>query len=275
MSKAIVKSNPVEVAMPEEMQTILSNIVLHGDIGKLQPVEKMQYYNTICNRLGIDPTMQPFQIIKLQGKEVMYATKSCTEQLRMIHGVSVTSMETQSIEGVFVVKVSVQNAKGRIDFGTGAVNVKGLSGDALANAFMKAETKAKRRATLSICGLGMLDETEIETIPEASPVPIAPVLAAKIDDVLKNTAPTAPVEEKKLRGAPREPEEKFDARVALTEWREAAKELKSGDLFDAEIKKLLANERVKKIDELGVSRQKTIVSAMAAFVEALRKESAK
>ena len=28
---------------------------------------------------------------------------------------------------------------------------------------MKCETKAKRRVTLSICGLGMLDETEVET----------------------------------------------------------------------------------------------------------------
>ena len=36
---------------------------------------------------------------------------------------------------------------------------------------MKAETKAKRRVTLSICGLGMLDETEVETIPHAYPVP--------------------------------------------------------------------------------------------------------
>ena len=32
---------------------------------------------------------------------------------------------------------------------------------------MKAETKAKRRATLSICGLGLLDETEVSTIPGA------------------------------------------------------------------------------------------------------------
>ena len=28
---------------------------------------------------------------------------------------------------------------------------------------MKAETKAKRRVALSICGLGMLDETEVDT----------------------------------------------------------------------------------------------------------------
>jgi hypothetical protein len=34
---------------------------------------------------------------------------------------------------------------------------------------MKAETKAKRRVTLSICGLGMLDETEVADIPGANP----------------------------------------------------------------------------------------------------------
>jgi hypothetical protein len=46
----------------------------------------------------------------------------------------------------------------------------GLKGDALANALMKAETKSKRRVTLSICGLGMLDETEVDTIPDARKV---------------------------------------------------------------------------------------------------------
>jgi len=40
-----------------------------------------------------------------------------------------------------------------------------LKGDALASALMKAETKAKRRVTLSIAGLGWLDETELATIP--------------------------------------------------------------------------------------------------------------
>jgi hypothetical protein len=50
--------------------------------------------------------------------------------------------------------------------------IKGLQGDALANALMKAETKSKRRVTLSICGLGMLDETEMETIPSAVQVQV-------------------------------------------------------------------------------------------------------
>jgi hypothetical protein len=51
------------------------------------------------------------------------------------------------------------------------VTVGGLKGESKANAMMKAETKAKRRVTLSICGLGMLDETEVETIPSAQPNP--------------------------------------------------------------------------------------------------------
>jgi hypothetical protein len=45
-----------------------------------------------------------------------------------------------------------------------------LPPEELANAFMKAETKAKRRVTLSICGLGFLDESEIESIAEAKRV---------------------------------------------------------------------------------------------------------
>jgi hypothetical protein len=36
---------------------------------------------------------------------------------------------------------------------------------------MKAVTKAKRRVTLSICGLGMLDETEVDSVPGATPYP--------------------------------------------------------------------------------------------------------
>ena len=44
---------------------------------------------------------------------------------------------------------------------------------------MKAETKAKRRATLSICGLSLLDETEIEDIPAAAKRPNPHVTTAE------------------------------------------------------------------------------------------------
>ena len=37
---------------------------------------------------------------------------------------------------------------------------------------MKAETKAKRRATLSLCGLGLLDESEVDSIPSSRRVAV-------------------------------------------------------------------------------------------------------
>lgn len=51
---------------------------------------------------------------------------------------------------------------GRTDESIGAVPIKGLQGEAMAIALMKGETKAKRRVALSICGLGFIDESEIE-----------------------------------------------------------------------------------------------------------------
>ena len=44
-----------------------------------------------------------------------------------------------------------------------------VQGENRANAMMKAETKAKRRVTLSVCGLGMLDETEAEPLAYTPP----------------------------------------------------------------------------------------------------------
>ncbi len=145
---------------------LITNLVLNGDISKMNDAQKVQYYDQLCKSLNLNPATQPFQIIKFQGKEKLYATKDCTEQLRKLNGVSVIDMDTKVEKDIIITKVKVQDKSGRIDISTGAVNIKGLAGDALANATMKSETKAKRRATLSICGLGMLDEAELDTMPK-------------------------------------------------------------------------------------------------------------
>jgi hypothetical protein len=145
---------------------LITSLVLNGDISKMNEVQKVQYYDSLCKSLNLNPATQPFQIIKFQGKEKLYATKDCTEQLRKLNGVSVIDMETKIEKDIIITKVKVQDKSGRIDISTGAVNIKGLSGDNLANATMKSETKAKRRATLSICGLGILDEAELDTMPK-------------------------------------------------------------------------------------------------------------
>lgn len=169
---------------------MLFSLIVDGDVSKLSPVQKVEYYSKFCESLGLNPLTKPFDYIKLQGKEVLYAKKDATEQLRKLNGVSVTGMESKQVGDVWITQVSVMDKTGRTDIATGAVTVKNLSGDALANAVMKCETKAKRRATLSICGLGVLDEMELETIPAA----VKESVNVEIPQIPENTEPEKPVQ---------------------------------------------------------------------------------
>jgi hypothetical protein len=150
----------------------LEAYIAAGDIGKLGPDQRIALYRAVCDSLGLNPLTQPFQYLTLSGKTVLYATKSCTEQLRSIHGVSVLRMEREIIGDILTVTVAVRERTGREDISTGSVSLAGLKGENLSNAHMKAETKAKRRATLSICGLAVLDETEVDSIAGAQAVPV-------------------------------------------------------------------------------------------------------
>jgi hypothetical protein len=146
--------------------SIIEDVLVKGDLSKLTPEERAKYYMDTCKSMGLNPLTKPFEYITLNNKLTLYATRSCTDQLRALHEVSILDLTRATTDGVHVVTAKVQNGKGRVDMSTGAVSIGNLRGDFLANALMKAETKAKRRATLSICGLGWLDESELETIPD-------------------------------------------------------------------------------------------------------------
>ena len=155
-----------ELAVTSKEQA-LAKVILEGDLSKLKPDEKVMYYKQVCDSVGLNPLTQPLAFIRFQGKEVLYAGKNCTEQLRDLHGISLKIVDKQKIDDLYIVTAEATNRHGRSDSATGAVNLKGLSGDNLANAVMKAETKAKRRVTLSISGLGFLDESETDSIQGA------------------------------------------------------------------------------------------------------------
>ena len=72
----------------------------------------------------------------------------------------------------YIIKAEAQKEFRSVASATGAVSLAGLSGEAKANAFMKAETKACRRATLRLIGLGWLDESETASIPGAQHVDV-------------------------------------------------------------------------------------------------------
>lgn len=147
-------------------------VVMQGDLSKLSPDQRLKYYNSVCESAGLNPLTNPFSYIQLNGKLTLYAKKDCTEQLRKINGVSIESLDDKIVDGLYIVKATAKDKHGRSDTSTGAVVIENLKGEAKANAIMKAETKAKRRVTLSICGMGWVDESEIETIPNAKPIPV-------------------------------------------------------------------------------------------------------
>lgn len=148
----------------------IEKLLVEGDLAGLNAEERVTYYNKVCSSLGLNPLTKPFAYIKLNGKLVLYALKDAAEQLRKLHGVSIKITRAEQVGDIFMVTASATDKHGRYDESSGAVPIGHLKGDAKANAFLKCETKAKRRVTLSICGLGMLDETDVEAIPDARPV---------------------------------------------------------------------------------------------------------
>jgi hypothetical protein len=148
-------------AAPKDPSRALETVLIEGDLSVLSPDERIRYYHAVCDSMGLNPLTKPFEYIRLNNRLVLYALRNCTDQLRKIHKISIRLMDTRTLDGVYVVTAQATDASGREDTSTGAVNIKGLAGETLANGYMRAETKAKRRATLSICGLSTLDETEL------------------------------------------------------------------------------------------------------------------
>jgi hypothetical protein len=176
---------------------IMESVLLGGDLSKLQPAQRVSYYRKVCESMGLNPLTKPFDYIQLNGKLTLYAKKDAADQLRKINGVSIDDVDIVETEKQYIVKVKGHDRDGRSDVEVGVVNKTDMQGNA-ANAQMKAVTKGKRRLTLSLCGLGWLDETEVQTIPDARPVAVAEtgeIIESPAENINQETGEiTAPVE---------------------------------------------------------------------------------
>jgi len=187
--------------VPKGGEELGVKLFLAGDFSSLNDGEKAKVMLALCETYGLNPLTRPFMILRQnvrgpQGwdtKETLYATKAVTDQLRMQHRLSDTIAELRIDEGLIWAKARIVDAEGRITEDVGIVPVPSgerVSAEDRANAIMKAVTKAKRRATLAHVGLSMLDETEVETIPNASVVEPPPVAVEA-----PKAAPPAPADE--------------------------------------------------------------------------------
>jgi len=169
---------------------ILEALIINGDMSKLNQSQKVEYYNHFCKRIGLDASTQPFSVLKLNGKEQLYCTRSGAAQLNKLHQVSHDITSRENLNGIYIVTARASSGQ-RHSESIGAVHIEGLKGEGLCNALMKAETKAKRRSTLDLVGLGILDETELETVAGARTIDINAESAPPTD--VKTTVPVIEV----------------------------------------------------------------------------------
>jgi len=162
---------PTPAALPSP--DVIAKVVIGGDLSQLTTPQKVSYYRAVCESLGLNPLTKPFEFLRLSGKEVLYALRNCTDQLRHRYGISVEITAREVVDETYIVTARASFPDGRHDESIGAVPIAGLKGEARSNAMMKCETKSKRRVTLSLVGLSTLDETEIDSIPGAQPVPVS------------------------------------------------------------------------------------------------------
>jgi hypothetical protein len=149
-------------------------------LSKLTADQRVEYYRRVCDSLGLNYWTQPFGYIVLNQKLTLYAKKDAADQLRRKHNISIGKPDIRFEDDWIIVTVTAHDGEGREDSDVGVVSRRDMRGD-FGNALMKAVTKAKRRVTLSIVGLGWLDETEVETIPDARVVDVAAIEAPKAE----------------------------------------------------------------------------------------------
>lgn len=160
----------------EDRDKILERVIAKGDLADLTPEQRVSYYNALCHSLKLNPMTKPFDFLETYDKDtnktkiILYANKDCAAQLRDRDSISIYQLDESEENGYYRVTAHARDFAGRIDVDKSVVMVKGLVGKSYENAIKKCVTQAKRRVTLSICGLGFLDESEIDSIPNAQPI---------------------------------------------------------------------------------------------------------
>jgi hypothetical protein len=136
-----------------------------GDLSLLSNEERKELYVSVCERLGLDPLFAPLNYLKLQGKLVLYLTRTATDQLAKLHGLSREIIDGPRVVDIDGTRMLYAVCRVRLPSGREECAVATLPVVDPINALMKLETKAKRRATLAILGLAVLDDEKDDRDP--------------------------------------------------------------------------------------------------------------
>lgn len=180
----------------EAATTAFQQAVAGGrDTSGLKPEHRGALLNELARALRLNPLTKPVIFLKTGQGESIYVTRQGADQIAArlrLNRETVEGPDIRKVGNVDVAfcKVRVSAPDGRFETSTATLP----AGD-FAMVLMKVETKAKRRATLSLAGLGMLSEEDAEEMLDAAlnntpaePEPTAAqnALALDLDDCTYN-----------------------------------------------------------------------------------------
>lgn len=136
----------------------------NGDLSKLTEVERKIVYIELCKHYGFDPLSFPLDYVKgKKGSLKIYVNSVGASQLREKFNISVEIKSRELLDDVWVV-IAIAKRNNRTEEAAGAVSIyddyNKTSPSQKVNALKKAETQAKRRATLNISGFGWDNENK-------------------------------------------------------------------------------------------------------------------
>ena len=85
-----------------ELAKQLQEVIFKGDLRTLSDQDKLIYYKSVCQCVGLNPLTKPFDYLILNNKETLYATKNCTDQLRALHKISIAVKDRKFDNSLFI-----------------------------------------------------------------------------------------------------------------------------------------------------------------------------
>jgi hypothetical protein len=145
--------------------SIAERLVVNNDLSRLNPQERLQWYQAKCRIYGLDWRLAPFDYLALKTGLKLYLNALGADMLRKSQKISITEAHWEFIEALCVATVVGQTPDGRVDREIGVVSLRGVPPDGLADLPMKALTKAKRRLVISMGAMGTDEDIEMGNPP--------------------------------------------------------------------------------------------------------------
>jgi hypothetical protein len=157
----------------------MAKLVIKHDLSKLTAEELEQYKRDVSEFIGLDPDLNGLDTIYMpnesgQGQAlVLYARRGTAEILREINGIEIDSLTNTEVRGSIVFTATGHNKQKRHEIATGSKYIANVNGKQLDDAIMTASTRALRRLTMQFTKLGILDQSEVESVVGSAVNPAA------------------------------------------------------------------------------------------------------